>query len=172
MMIRVVHFVGLAIVGTLLSMGVARADEKVALMEMVESCLAEGIDPETCFTPAAQCETAEFLEAYGPVEGAGRGWCEGNLAEFWSVMVSRASGRYFRCLQLNPDNHDAVFYLLKSERNAGDNFRESRCMLVGYLDRRGVGGGDSAQYSCFVAFDQERVIDFHKRAVACAEHLP
>jgi hypothetical protein len=152
--------------------GAALANEKIALMEKVEACLAQGTDPETCFTPAAQCETAEFLEAYGPIEGAGRGWCEGSMEEFWSIMVSRASSRYFRCLQSHQDHEDAAWYLLRSERSAGDNFRESRCLLVGYLDRRGAGGGQSAQSACLVAFDQERVIDFHKRAVACTEEVP
>jgi len=95
------------------------------LVQRAVTCLARAVtltEAEDCKALTYDCPTTVF----GEVEGAGRGWCEAHLKEFWavSVMVEARNDLVLRALREN--NHD-LEKLVQREDAAHLNYVETLC---------------------------------------------
>ena len=146
------------------SMSGGHADPMSNLTAAAFNCLNSATHASEC-AELTYCETPLFIEAFGPIQGAGRGWCEGNMVAFWNSITSLQEATFKTCIS-GSEEHLAF----DAEIEAFRHYQRARCRFALIQNQSRIGAGTSDKSACILTLSAMRAHDLAARIQECAEN--
>ena len=138
------------------------------LIHSAEKCLAQNERDPSCLE-LHRCETQHFIDAYGPMDGAGRGWCNGSNKSFWSSLLLRANERFRSCLETKEEAIKRFDILtgFDQEKRAFESFRKAKCDLIMDTNWPYTPFAFEMGVQCQIISNRDRIVELNARTQEC-----